>query len=68
MARDRLGRSIEDLLQRMSPLDGPVRVRDVVKRPTVAAYRRNQSLTPQERLDNSFALLAFARSLRVPRG
>ncbi len=46
MVREWRGRSIEGLLQRISPPEEPPRLRDVVKRPTVAAYRWNQSLTP----------------------
>jgi len=65
--RTRRGRSFESLMSRLSPPDADFSLRHQVKRPTLSAYRRNRRLTPEQRIDASFALLEFASSLRVDR-
>lgn len=62
--RTRRGRSVESLVNKLAPPDGEWPIRSQVKRPTVGQYARNKRLTPEERIDRAFALLAFASSLR----
>jgi hypothetical protein len=65
--RTRRGRSYESLIARLSPPDAAFSLRHQVKRPTLFAFQRIKRLTPQERIDSSFALLEFASSLRSRR-
>lgn len=67
MTGKRRGRSFESLMSRLSPPDAAFPLRHQVKRPTLTSYRRNQRLSPEERIDSSFALIEFASSLRVKR-
>lgn len=61
--RAKAGRSVESLLGRMEKgASAPIHLQ--VKRPTPSQYRRNQRLTPEQRIDRAFALLGFASSLR----
>lgn len=65
--RTRRGRSFESLMARLSPPDADFPLRHQVKRPTLFSYPRTRRLSPQERIDRSFALAEFAASLRVRR-
>ena len=51
--RIRRGRSLASLMSRLSPPDVEFPLRHQVKRPTLSSYRRNQGLTPEERIDSS---------------
>ena len=62
--RTRKGRDAESVLDRLMPDHETIVVAEAVKRPTVAAFRRTLAMTPEERIDRAFGLLAFATSLR----
>lgn len=59
----RRGRSLEDILSRVSPPEVEPRLADLVKRPTPHGYAQVQRATPEERLRAGFVLTAFAHNL-----
>lgn len=56
-------RSPEEVVEAMPDPEGEPSIRDLVKKPTPAQYRRVKEMTPGERLAEAMVLTAWAKNL-----